>query len=137
MSNGPLRIEQYETVRYDINCNPLGVPDSVTRAIMENISAVGRYPDTYYDPLRNAIALMPAVRQSIWCLAAAALICCVSLLHFLHQRRLYCRSHQPRIMNMYYPCMVAKQTSMSWTSIRITIWIWMILLHTYRIHTIL
>ena len=56
MSNGPLRIEQYETVRYDINCNPLGVPDSVTRAIMENISAVGRYPDTYYDPLRNAIA---------------------------------------------------------------------------------
>mgnify|MGYP001179492472 CR=1 FL=1 len=48
MSNGPLRIEQYETVRYDINCNPLGVPDSVTRAIMENISAVGRYPDTYY-----------------------------------------------------------------------------------------
>ena len=52
MSNGPLRIEQYETVRYDINCNPLGVPDSVTRAIMENISAVGRYPDTYYDPLR-------------------------------------------------------------------------------------
>ena len=43
MSNGPLRIEQYETVRYDLNCNPLGVPDSVTRAIMENISAVGRY----------------------------------------------------------------------------------------------
>ena len=56
MSNGPLRIEQYETVRYDLNCNPLGVPDSVTRAIMENISAVGRYPDTYYEPLRNAIA---------------------------------------------------------------------------------
>ena len=56
MSNGPLRIEQYETVRYDINCNPLGVPDSVTRAIMENISAVGHYPDTYYEPLRNAIA---------------------------------------------------------------------------------
>ena len=136
MSNGPLRIEQYETVRYDINCNPLGVPDSVTRAIMENISAVGRYPDTttlYGTPS----LLMPAVCQSIWCLAAAALICCVSLLHFLHQRRLYCRSHQPRIMNMYYPCMVAKQTSMSWTSIRITIWIWMILLHTYRIHTIL
>ena len=52
MSNGPLRIEQYETVRYDINCNPLGVPDSVTRAIMENISAVGHYPDTYYEPLR-------------------------------------------------------------------------------------
>ena len=137
MSNGPLRIEQYETVRYDINCNPLGVPDSVTRAIMENISAVGRYPDTYYDLYGTPSLLMPAVRQSIWCLAAAALICCVSLLHFLHQRRLYCRSHQPRIMNMYYPCMVAKQTSMSWTSIRITIWIWMILLHTYRIHTIL
>ena len=133
MSNGPLRIEQYETVRYDINCNPLGVPDSVTRAIMENISAVGRYPDTYYG---TPSLLMPAVRQSIWCLTAAALICCVSLLHFLHQRRLYCRSHQPRIMNMYYPCMVAKQTSMSWTSIRITIWIWMILLHTYRINTI-
>ena len=28
MSNGPLRIEQYETVRYDINCNPLGQRDT-------------------------------------------------------------------------------------------------------------
>lgn len=52
MSNGPLRIEQYETVRYDINCNPLGVPESVTRAIMENLSAIGNYPDTYYAPLK-------------------------------------------------------------------------------------
>ena len=65
MSNGPLRIEQYETVRYDINCNPLGVPDSVTHAIMENISAVGRYPDTYYDLYGTPSLLMPAVRQSI------------------------------------------------------------------------
>lgn len=56
MSNGPLRIEQYETVRYDINCNPLGVPESVTRAIMENLSAIGNYPDTYYAPLKQAVA---------------------------------------------------------------------------------
>lgn len=56
MNNGSLRIEQYETVRYDINCNPLGVPESVTRAIIENIDAVGCYPDTYYEPLKNAIA---------------------------------------------------------------------------------
>lgn len=56
MSNGPLRIEQYETVRYDINCNPLGVPESVTRAIVENIDSIGRYPDVYYEPLKSAIA---------------------------------------------------------------------------------
>ena len=56
MNNGPLRIEQYETVRYDINCTPLGVPESVTRAIIENIDAVGCYPDTDYEPLKNAIA---------------------------------------------------------------------------------
>lgn len=56
MSNGPLRIEQYETVRYDINCNPLGVPESVTRAIIENIDSIGRYPDVYYEPLKSAIA---------------------------------------------------------------------------------
>lgn len=56
MSNGPLRIEQYETVRYDINCNPLGVPESVTRAILSNLDAIGRYPDDFYEPLKSAIA---------------------------------------------------------------------------------
>lgn len=83
MSNGPLRIEQYETVRYDINCNPLGVPDSVTRAIMENISAVGRYPDTYYDPLRNAIASYACCAPEHLVLGSgssesAASLCCTS-----------------------------------------------------------
>ena len=137
MSNGPLRIEQYETVRYDINCNPLGVPDSVTRAIMENISAVGRYPDTYYDPLRNAIASYACCAPEHLVLGSGSSDLLRLFVALLAPKKLYCRSHQPRIMNMYYPCMVAKQTSMSWTSIRITIWIWMILLHTYRIHTIL
>lgn len=56
MNNGPLRIEQYETVRYDLNCNPLGVPESVTRAILDNLSAIGRYPDNYYSPLKNVLA---------------------------------------------------------------------------------
>lgn len=56
MSNGPLRIEQYETVRYDINCNPLGVPESVTRAIMANLDSVGRYPDDFYTPLKDSLA---------------------------------------------------------------------------------
>lgn len=56
MSKGPLRIEQYETVRYDINCNPLGVPESATKAIMSNIDSISRYPDAFYEPLKNAIA---------------------------------------------------------------------------------
>lgn len=56
MSNEPLRIEQYETVRYDINCNPLGVPESATRAILENLESIERYPDAFYEPLKSALA---------------------------------------------------------------------------------
>lgn len=56
MNNGPLRIEQFETVRYDLNCNPLGVPESVTKEIMNHIDSVGRYPDAFYDTLKNGLA---------------------------------------------------------------------------------
>lgn len=56
MNKGPLRIEQYETVRYDLNLNPLGIPKSVTKELMHNLDSVGRYPDAYYDNLKNGIA---------------------------------------------------------------------------------
>lgn len=56
MSNESLRIGQRETLRYDMNCNPLGVPESATRAIMANIESIGHYPDAYYEPLKHAIA---------------------------------------------------------------------------------
>ncbi len=57
MSKATLRIEQYETVHYDTNVNPLGTPDSVKRAIQENIDAVVTYPDVYYDSLKKAISV--------------------------------------------------------------------------------
>ena len=56
MSKATLRIEQYETVRFDTNVNPLGIPDSVRRAISENISSIIKYPDVYYDNLKKSIA---------------------------------------------------------------------------------
>jgi threonine-phosphate decarboxylase len=56
MSKATLRIEQYQTVHFDTNVNPLGTPDSVKRAIQENIDAVVTYPDVYYDNLKKAIS---------------------------------------------------------------------------------
>ncbi|MBR6173868.1 MAG: aminotransferase class I/II-fold pyridoxal phosphate-dependent enzyme [Eubacterium sp.] len=50
------RIEQYETVLYDANLNPLGIPASVKQSIANNISSIIKYPDMYYTKLRTAIA---------------------------------------------------------------------------------
>lgn len=52
----PPRIEQYETVLYDANLNPMGIPASVKQSIANNIGSIIKYPDIYYTNLRNAIA---------------------------------------------------------------------------------
>ena len=53
MNNAPLRIEQYETVLFNANLNPKGIPESVTQAIKENISSIVKYPDIYYNKLKK------------------------------------------------------------------------------------
>ena len=56
MNNAPLRIEQYETVLFNANLNPKGIPESVTQAIKENISSIVKYPDIYYNKLKTAVS---------------------------------------------------------------------------------
>lgn len=56
MSKPTLRIDQYETVLYDANLNPLGIPASVRKSIEQNIGSIIKYPDIYYANLRTAIA---------------------------------------------------------------------------------
>ena len=56
MNNAPLRIEQYETVLFNANLNPKGIPESVTQAIKENISSIVKYPDIYYNKLITAVS---------------------------------------------------------------------------------
>lgn len=56
MDQNQLRIEQYETVLYNANINPLGLPDSVKNAILNNISSIGKYPEIYYRNLKTAVA---------------------------------------------------------------------------------
>ncbi|MBQ8317206.1 MAG: aminotransferase class I/II-fold pyridoxal phosphate-dependent enzyme [Lachnospiraceae bacterium] len=56
MNNNQLRIEQYDTVLYNSNLNPMGVPQSVTKAMADYANAVIRYPDSYYPALKSAIA---------------------------------------------------------------------------------
>ena len=56
MSNGPLRIEQYDTVLYNANLNPMGVPESVKKALSENLDSIIRYPNDYYGNLKKAIS---------------------------------------------------------------------------------
>jgi len=57
MSKATLRIEQYQTVHFDTNVNPMGTPDSVKKAIQENIDAVVAYPEVYYDNLKRSISM--------------------------------------------------------------------------------
>lgn len=54
--NNQLRLEQYETVLYSANINPMGVPASVKKALADNIDNIIRYPRDYYDELKKAIA---------------------------------------------------------------------------------
>ena len=56
MSNAPLRLEQYDTVLYNANLNPMGVPESVMKALEEHKEAVLRYPGDYYGQLKDSIA---------------------------------------------------------------------------------
>ena len=56
MNPNPLRIGQYETVLYDANLNPLGIPASVKRSIANNIGSIIKYPDIYYANLKTAIS---------------------------------------------------------------------------------
>ena len=56
MNNSTLRLEQYDTVLFNANINPLGTPLSVKKAISESIDAIVKYPDIYYRNLKKAIS---------------------------------------------------------------------------------
>ena len=56
MSTSPLRIEQFDTVYYNTNLNPMGIPETVKKALSENIDSIIRYPIDYYSNLKKAIA---------------------------------------------------------------------------------
>lgn len=56
MAKAPLRLEQYDTVLYNSNLNPMGIPDLVKKALSENINSIVRYPGDYYGNLKKSIA---------------------------------------------------------------------------------
>ncbi len=56
MTNNQLRIEQYDTVLYNSNLNPMGIPESVKKAISSCTDSVLRYPDDYYPELKKTLA---------------------------------------------------------------------------------
>lgn len=49
-------IDKQETVRFDLNLNPLGIPQSVTAAISNNLNLLNSYPDPTYKRLKESIA---------------------------------------------------------------------------------
>ncbi len=63
MAKPPLRIEQLDTVLYNSNLNPMGVPESVTKALKENIKSVIRYPSEYYDALKKSISAYAGCKE--------------------------------------------------------------------------
>ena len=56
MMNSPLRITQYETVLFNANLNPKGIPASVREVIKQNIDSIIKYPDIYYSRLKSAVS---------------------------------------------------------------------------------
>lgn len=55
LSTGNL-IDKQETVRFDLNMNPLGIPNSVITAISNNINQLNAYPDVTYKRLKESIS---------------------------------------------------------------------------------
>jgi threonine-phosphate decarboxylase len=51
------------TLDFSININPLGAPESVKRAIIENVSEYERYPDPFCRKLRAALAELRGVGE--------------------------------------------------------------------------
>lgn len=49
-------LSQNESVRFDLNMNPLGVPDSVKNVILNSIHELQRYPDSSYKRLKESIS---------------------------------------------------------------------------------
>lgn len=49
------KIPKNEIIDFSGNINPLGFPESVRKALSENISIVSQYPDKNYDKLRESI----------------------------------------------------------------------------------
>jgi threonine-phosphate decarboxylase len=49
-------ISQVETVRFDLSMNPLGAPESVHRAVLNNINVLTQYPDRSYKRLKESIS---------------------------------------------------------------------------------
>jgi len=64
MSNNQLRIEQYDTVLYNSNLNPMGVPESVKKAMTEYADSVMRYPDDYYPELKKTLAAYAGCKEN-------------------------------------------------------------------------
>ena len=56
MGSSPLRIEQFDTILYNSNLNPMGIPETVKKALSENIESIIRYPVDYYSNLKKAIS---------------------------------------------------------------------------------
>ncbi len=56
MNTSQLRISQYETVLFNANLNPKGIPNTVRNAIKENIDTIVKYPDIYYTKLKTAVS---------------------------------------------------------------------------------
>ncbi len=49
-------IPKKELINFSGNVNPLGIPDSIKEAIIENINCISGYPDTDYISLRKSIS---------------------------------------------------------------------------------
>ncbi len=64
MSNNQLRIEQYDTVLYNSNLNPMGVPESVKKALNDYTDYVMRYPDDYYPELKKTLASYAGCKEN-------------------------------------------------------------------------
>ncbi len=63
MSKIPLRIEQLDTVLYNSNLNPMGIPESVKKVLGDNLDSIIRYPSDYYGELKKSISAYTGVSE--------------------------------------------------------------------------
>ena len=62
-----------EPVDFSANCNPLGLPESAKRAVIESLDTADRYPDPLSRRLRETLGgHLDVAPESIFCAAGAA-----------------------------------------------------------------
>ena len=61
-----MNINFEDIIDFSANINPLGMPESVKSAIIENLNLIEKYPDISYFDLKKSISKFENIKEAEW-----------------------------------------------------------------------